>query len=124
LIGYDLETAPDNSLSVTLYWQALGGVARDYTIFVHLLSPEGELVAQHDSPPLLPTSLWVPGIQVTDAHTLILPLELLSDAYQIRVGLYHWPDLERVSIIASGDLDRTSDTLLLTEWSVLTPETP
>jgi len=124
LIGYDLETAPDNSLSVTLYWQALGGVARDYTIFVHLLSPEGELVGQHDSPPLLPTSLWVPGIQVTDAHTLILPLELLSDAYQIRVGLYHWPDLERVSIIASGDLDRTSDTLLLTEWSVLTPETP
>ena len=113
LMGYDLETAPDNNLSVTLYWQAVSSVPKDYTVFVHVLSPEGELVAQHDSPPLLPTSLWVPGIQVANTHTLMLPTELVSGVYQIRVGLYHWPDLERVSIIASGCLNATNDTLLV-----------
>jgi hypothetical protein len=113
LMGYDLETAQDNSLSVTLYWQAVGDIFRDYTGFVHLLSPEGKLVAQHDSPPLLPTSLWVPGIQVIDAHMLLLPTDLPSSIYQIRVGLYHWPDLERVHIITSGCLDAANDVLLL-----------
>ena len=118
LVGYDLEIATDNRLSVILYWQATGNIPRDYTVFVHLLSPEGKLVAQHDSPPLLPTSLWVPGIQVTDAHTLALPVDLPPGEYQIRVGLYHWPDMERVPILASSSLDKANNTLLLTEQSL------
>jgi hypothetical protein len=109
LMGYDLETAPDSTLSPTFYWQASSDVARDYTVFVHLLSPEGDLVAQHDSPPRLPTSLWVPGIQVRDFRTLILPTPLPSAVYQMRVGLYHWPDMERVPVTASGCLDAAND---------------
>jgi hypothetical protein len=106
-------TASDDSLSVTLYWQATGSVSRDYTVFVHLSSPEGELVAQHDSPPLLPTSLWIPGGQVIDAHALVLPADLPPDEYQIRLGLYHWPDVERVPVVASSDLIEANSALLL-----------
>jgi hypothetical protein len=106
-------TASDDSLSVTLYWQATGSVSRDYTVFVHLSSPEGELVAQHDSPPLLPTSLWIPGGQVIDAHVLVLPADLPPDEYQIRLGLYHWPDVERVPVVASSDLIEANSALLL-----------
>jgi hypothetical protein len=124
LIGYDLETAPNNSFLVTLYWQAASDIPRDYTVFVHFLSPEGELIAQHDSPPLLPTSFWVPGTQVPDAHTLVLPTELLSNAYQIRIGLYHWPDLERVPVVASGCLDAANDVLLVGRISLGDAQTP
>jgi hypothetical protein len=114
LVGYDLSgMASSNILTTTLYWKATGTVSRDYTVFVHLFSPEGELVAQHDSPPLLPTSLWVSDTTVIDIHTLALPTELSPVDYEIRVGLYHWPDLERVPIVDSGDLDEADNALLL-----------
>lgn len=114
LVGYNLDhPAGDNNLSATLYWKATDDVSSDYTVFVHLLSSEGELIAQHDSPPLLPTSLWIPGTQVIDVHTLALPTGLPPFYYQIRVGLYHWPDLERVPIVSSDCLDAANNTLLL-----------
>lgn len=113
LEGYDLEITHNNSLSMTLYWRTAKNVSTNYTAFVHFLSPEGELVAQHDSPPLLPTSLWSPGIQVADTHNLALPADLPAKVYQIRVGLYHWPELERLSVLDSGCLDATDDSLLV-----------
>ncbi len=114
LTGYDLErTASENTLLATLYWQATGNVSNDYTVFVHVLSPDGELIAQHDSPPLLPTSLWVAGNPVVDVHPVTLPADLPSTDYEIRVGLYHWPDLERVPIVDANGLDSSNDTLLL-----------
>jgi hypothetical protein len=111
LLGYDVETAPDNSLLVTLFWQATAEIAEDYTIFVHLLSPEGELVAQSDSPPLLPTSSWLPSIPVTDVHSLALPADYLANDYQILVGLYHWPDLERVPLLTADCVDAENDAI-------------
>jgi hypothetical protein len=125
LVGYDLDkTASDDTLSVTLYWQAAVSVSGEYTVFVHLSSPEGELVAQHDSPPRLPTSLWIPGTQVIDAHTLVLPADLPLAEYQIRVGLYYWPDLERVPIVASSGLDASNDALLLRAVALGTLQVP
>lgn len=125
LMGYDLDRiASDDSLSMTLYWQAADSVPRDCTVFVHLLSPESELITQHDSPPLLPTSLWIPSIQVIDAHTLALPADLPPGEYQIRVGLYHWPDMERVPIVASSDLDEANSTLLLGYISLNNSQAP
>lgn len=114
LVGYDLDGPADgDNLSLTLYWKATDGVSSDYTVFVHLLSPEGQLIAQHDSPPRLPTTLWIPGTQVIDVHTLSLPTGLPSSYYQIRVGLYDWPDLERFSIVSSDCLDAANNSLLL-----------
>ena len=114
LAGYDLNyAAADNALSITLYWQATGDVSADYTAFVHLVSSTGELVAQHDSPPRLPTSLWLPGVPVVDGHALMLPPDLPPGDYAIRVGLYHWPDLERVPILESACHDASNESPLL-----------
>lgn len=44
---------------------------------------------------------------------LKLPPELLLNDYQLRIGLYPWPDLERVPIIDSGCLDAANDALLV-----------
>jgi hypothetical protein len=101
LIGYDLSNTTD-SLTVTLYWEATESIPDDYTVFVHIVSPTGKLVAQQDRPPLLPSSLWVPGERVIDEHTLVLPADLPEADYQVCVGLYHWSNFERVPVVNSG----------------------
>ncbi len=118
LAGYDLDNTANN-LTVTLYWEATGSVPGDYTVFVHLMSPEGELVAQHDGPPLLPSSLWIPGSRVIDTHTLALAPDLPLADYQIHVGLYHWTDPgERVPIVAPGNAIEMSNTLAIGDISL------
>jgi hypothetical protein len=114
LKGYDLYcTGAGNALSVALHWEATSAVSKDYTVFVHLLSPDGQLVAQRDSSPLLPTGQWTAGTRVLDLHTLALPSQQSLSNHQVRLGLYHWPDMERVPIIPSACLDLENDALLL-----------
>lgn len=124
LVGYDLERIDGGELEVVLYWKATAEVSRDYTVFVHLLSPEGDLVAQHDSPPRLPTKLWAPGTPVVDSHLLPLPPHSSRVNYEVRVGMYHWPDLERLPVITSDDLDAENDALLLGHISLEQPQAP
>lgn len=94
LLGADL--APDpvgvgGTLRVTLYWQALVELDIPYTVFVHLLDPEGRVVVGHDGEPgsgTRPTTGWVPGEYITDMHDLAIPADLLPAEYVIEVGLY------------------------------------
>ena len=78
-------------------------MARDYTVFVHLVDSDGHLVAQHDSQPWwevsLPTSTWEPGEELRDQHRLSLPPDLLPGTYLLRVGAYDWETLERLPVI-------------------------
>jgi uncharacterized membrane protein len=105
LRGYDVsQTGQD--LTVTLYWRALAPMPVDYTIFVHLLGPDGQLVAQHDGGPWwevsLPTSTWQPGEELRDRHVLNLPPDLPSGTYRLQVGVYYWQTLERLPVIENG----------------------
>ena len=120
LTGYDIEFRTNNEMVTNLYWQASDDVSKDYTIFVHLLSSEGEIIAQHDGQPQLPTTIWQPGVQVTDERLLLLPNDLPEDVYQIRVGAYTWPDGERLSILKSGCLNAENNALLSGTISVHT----
>ena len=62
------------TLAITLYWEGLEGTSpKNYTVFTHLLSEEGRLIAQHDGPPAggaAPTSGWQAGQVVQDRHEL------------------------------------------------------
>jgi hypothetical protein len=78
-------------LPIDLYWQALAAPGRDYSVFIHLLDDEGNLVAQQDSPPQqgrYPTSLWAESEHLVDRHMLILPASLASGAYRLIAGVY------------------------------------
>ncbi len=93
LLGYDMGRAErGRPLEVTLYWQSLAEVAVDYTVFVHLVDEAtGQVVAQVDEGPrggTYPTSWWVAGEVVMDAHILPLPTDLAPGRYALRVGLY------------------------------------
>jgi uncharacterized membrane protein len=106
LRGYQLSPEVGQAgrdLTLTLYWQALAEIPLDYTVFVHVLSPDGQLVAQDDNGPWwevpLPTSTWQPGENLRDRHTLHLPPDLSPGTYQLQIGLYYWQTLERLPVL-------------------------
>lgn len=93
LVGADLPASavPGKPMPVALYWQATDTSPHDYTRFVHLVAPDGSLVAQADSQPLdgfYPTSFWHRGETVRDVAVPMLPADLPAGEYQVRVGLY------------------------------------
>lgn len=100
LTNYDLRQT-DNTLTLTLYWQALTQMTADYTIFVHLLGADGRPVAQNDHPPLnglYPTSQWQVG--EIFSHQVVLG-NVPAGEYNLVAGLYTYPDLARLPVLAS-----------------------
>jgi uncharacterized membrane protein len=94
LIGYGLsaESAPPGStLTLTLYWQALGPMGQSYKVFTHLVEPDGEIWGQKDSLPgqgSLPTSGWVEGEYLVDSYKILLKPEAPGGEYVIEIGMY------------------------------------
>jgi mannosyltransferase len=78
-------------LTVTLVWQATDRARdNDLTVFTHLVSSAGEIVAQHDGKPgngKRPTTSWLGGEYITDVHVLrwVKPYEGPS---ALRIGMY------------------------------------
>jgi len=104
LIGYDPKLV-DNGLELVLYWQAERPMDQNWTVFVHLVDGEGNLVSQHDSWPRdgrYPTSVWDQGEVVDDRHLLVLPANLAEGNYQIVVGLYSAESGERLPVLDSA----------------------
>ncbi|MBC7228001.1 MAG: glycosyltransferase family 39 protein [Thermoflexales bacterium] len=110
LRGYSLKTTighPGGFLLLTLYWEALRPIANSYTVFVHLLDSEGHLAAQIDSPPAggtLPTNTWAPGEVIPDHYALPLPADLASGQYQLNIGMYLWPEMQRLPVTQNGQV--------------------
>jgi hypothetical protein len=81
---------PGGGVAVELTWQIQGPVTADEKVFVHLVSPDGALAAQHDARPAgegRPTQTLSPGEVILDRHGVGLPAEARGPL-TIRVGLY------------------------------------
>jgi hypothetical protein len=79
------------TLCVELNWKAIKVPAGDYTVFIHLVNSQGQVVAQTDLPPrggFAPTSQWKVGSTLADKHGLIVPGNLPGGDYTVQVGLY------------------------------------
>ena len=124
LVGYDLGgiaehpadagwgevvVRPGQSLPLTLYWQAVGPVTAEYTVFAHLLGSDGGRYAQDDGPALKglqPMTHWMAGETLPDRRMLDLPANgstelaqaLKPGRYQLQVGLYTQKGGERLPI--------------------------
>jgi hypothetical protein len=95
LIGYDLPQAEfiqGEPVPIVLYWESLDEAGEtDYTVFAHLIGPDGRLAGQHDGIPASgsrPTSEWLRGEFITDPHTMIWRSPALVGPATIAVGLY------------------------------------
>ena len=93
-LGSDLEKAivrPGDSLNLTLFWQALNQIDHSYTVFVHLLSADGHVLAQQDSPlggGASPTSSWMPGEYITDTYQVPVKPDIPAGEYRVEIGMY------------------------------------
>jgi hypothetical protein len=116
LIGYSLSSGQitvGEPLLLTLYWQALEGQSpTDYTVFTHLLSQDGSLIAQHDGPPAggnEPTGQWQAGETIEDTHEMafLSGNEDYAGPATIAVGLYD-PANMSARVATSEGLDYVS----------------
>ena len=87
-------------LVVDLYWHSLAA-GQDVVAFIHGLDADGNLVEQNDGPLLdgnYPPSLWLPGQNLPDRHTL--PFN--PDVTSVAVGLYAPGDGARLTVAHGG----------------------
>jgi len=108
LIGYDSKSsnaAPGDRLVVQLYWKASGAAPDDYMGFIHLLGPDGHLVAQDDHElgrGFYRAYLWQPDEIIRERYEMVLPNDAPRGDYSFRVGVYRFPSLERLAVRSSS----------------------
>jgi len=107
LLGYDLTAspgpdeeayeeeeaivAPGGTITLTLYWRALAEMDESYTVFTHLLAPDGSMTGQRDSVPVggtYPTHLWLAGEVVADVYEIPIRTDATPGTHQLEVGMY------------------------------------
>jgi hypothetical protein len=127
LLGYDLEPTrarPGEPVRLTLYWEAIGETEVDYTVFTHLLDPAGEQRGQKDSQPqggMYPTFLWDEGERVADRYEITVAPDAPPGRYQIAVGMYYLPTLERLSIVDGNGVPLPDARLLIDGPEIVAP---
>jgi uncharacterized membrane protein len=105
LTGYWIEQVrltSGSALPILLEWTAERPPQRDLTVFIHLLAPDGRLVAQSDATPTwltpAPSSQWPAGQSLLDQHTVLLPADLPPGSYTLALGLYDSDTLDRLPL--------------------------
>ncbi len=90
-----------------LFWETRQAPTVDYTLFAHLIGPDGQRYGQTDLP--YPTSGWGERRYVSSD----LPIELSADAppgpYQLVIGLYDPASQQRLPLAAPEPIDEALD---------------
>jgi 4-amino-4-deoxy-L-arabinose transferase-like glycosyltransferase len=109
LRGYTLlanDIRPGDILPLTLFWETDAPLTERYKVFIHLLGPDGQIVAQRDSEPgggARLTTLWRPGVVIADNYGLAIPPATPPGEYTLRVGLYRLDGGQRLPVAQGGD---------------------
>jgi hypothetical protein len=122
LLGYNIESGfrPGDNLHLTLFWQCLEEMDRDYTVFTHLIDETQNIWGQKDNPPVdgfHPTRRWEPGEIVRDQYDLMISSETPPGRYWLEVGMYLAETGARLTISDDGS-DKSDTRILLQEIRV------
>lgn len=96
-----VERGAHSALRVRLYWRALVAPSASYHVFVHVLTDDNRLVAQHDGIPVngaYPTYTWQAGQFIVDEHLVPIDANLAPGRYRLQVGLYQIENGERLPV--------------------------
>ncbi len=127
LVGYAVDrrrVTVGDRVTLTLYWQSGAVPERNYKIFVHLVGDGEARAAQHDSEPqsgTAPTSSWIPGQVVIDAHPLTITPNAPPGAYRLIVGLYEGDTGRRLRLLRDQGTSVQADSVTLSGIRVITP---
>jgi hypothetical protein len=124
LLGYDLQDStvrPGQVVSCTLYWRGLQEMDVNYTVFTHLVAPDGTIWGQWDNQPQqggAPTTRWIPGQVIVDAYQIPLSPDAQAGSLTLRVGMYDLLTMSRLPVLeTSGAL--VGDSISIAEIEVL-----
>jgi hypothetical protein len=94
--------APGSPLELSLRWQGLRPMEANYTLFIHILAPDGTLKGQIDVWPkdgTHPTSQWQPGETFEDRYTLYVDSDAPPGTYQVAIGWYLLETMQRLPVL-------------------------
>lgn len=104
---YAPQVLPGQTVPITTTWRIDAHAVGDLTLFLHVLSADGKLVAQADAQPrggAYPTHTWHRGEVVIDTSRIALPEDAAPGDYEVLLGAYRSDTLERVAArSARGD---------------------
>ncbi|TKJ29194.1 MAG: hypothetical protein CEE40_09140 [Chloroflexi bacterium B3_Chlor] len=112
LLGFEIDGsqfAPGDDIHLALQWEAVTHLEQDYHAFAHLLNDRNVVVAGHDKVPLndyFRPRAWPVGEPLRDEYVLSLPENLSSGTYELEVGLYSYPDLQRLLVVGASQRER------------------
>lgn len=111
LEGYETSSSAikkGEPLVLFLYWKATGKIMLDYTVFVHVVDSDGNVIAGEDSYPRNgkeKMSQWRADQFTADARIIAIPPNALpGTSYFVETGLYYLPNLERLAIVDHNGL--------------------
>jgi hypothetical protein len=128
LLGYNMpETRlqPGDTMILVLFWQALAGIDRDYTVFTHLIDKDSVIWGQKDSWPVddsYPTSQWVQGDVIEDPYEIVISPDTPSGDYRLEVGMYLLETGERLPVTGEMGLPLGNRILLSSTVQVVRRE--
>jgi uncharacterized membrane protein len=99
-------------LALTLGWRTERPLEQDYTVFVHLIGPDGAVAGQQDKMPLngfYPTSRWPASAHesgeelLIDQYEILLPEAMETGDYRLHIGWYDATTGERQRTVDGDD---------------------
>lgn len=101
-LGYELIDSNDrDELDVLTYWRVLRAPP-EMAVFLHLLDPNGNIIAQYDGFDVVTQDLKTDDV-VVQLHALKLPNNLPTAAYRFEIGAYTRANLQRLPLNPGGD---------------------
>jgi hypothetical protein len=131
LTGYSLdraEVAPEQTLLLTLRWQTAAPLAKNYTVFAHVIggtnpATQSPIWAQMDSEPVggsRPSTGWRVGELIEDRYGLLMPSNIPPGEYSIEIGMYDTATLARLPVFDADGKRAEENRMILGTVRVVT----
>ncbi|KXK13843.1 MAG: glycosyl transferase family protein [Chloroflexi bacterium OLB15] len=126
-----LELWPGRRIIAHLYWQPIAPADGDYSIFIHLVDLDGNLITTWDGPvgktpegTYYSTLVWEPGETISDERVFLLPdgVAPVGEGYRIVIGIYDALSNQRLAATVNGE--SAGDSYTIEDRMVILNEAP
>ena len=104
--GWNLTPTAGEVTQLQVQWRADQKPDRRYKVFLQLLDPRDQVIAQRDAEPAgegRPTDTWQPGEVLLDNHGLLIPPGTPPGTYRRIMGMYDAETMERLKLPDGSD---------------------
>jgi tRNA A-37 threonylcarbamoyl transferase component Bud32 len=116
------QVRPGDKFDAMLLWHGERHIATPYTVFLHFVDANGNIVTQIDREPRLPTPSWPISVTIDDPYTLLIPPRTAPGTYKLLAGLYPTGDpFNRLPIVDVGKTTVDNNDRILIKEIIVQP---